>query len=96
MQQRPIAGASKTGSISRLQARTAAKAVKMAKLMGGAARKSTSSNSKTGRFVSASVLERYIGHFGVGRSTNGAKKVSGVKNIAAPKTRAAARKVDGA
>jgi len=93
MQQRPIVGASKTGSISRLQARAAAKAVRMAKSTGGAARKSISSNSKTRRLVSASVLERYIGHFGVGRSKTRAKKVSGLKNSAATKSRAAARKV---
>jgi hypothetical protein len=94
MHQRSIVGASKTGSISRLQARTAVKAVKMAKSTGGVARKSASSSSKAGRFVSASVLERYLGHFGVSRSKTGAKKASGPKNSAAtrvqgggPKTR---------
>lgn len=85
MHQRPIVGASKTGSISRLQARTAAKAVKMGKSTGGMARKSTSWSSKAGRFVSAAVLERYLGHFGGSRSTTGTKKASGPKNSAATK-----------
>jgi hypothetical protein len=96
MHQRPIVGASKTGSVSRLQAGRAARAVRLAKSTGGAARKSTSS-SKAGRFVSASVLDRYLGHFGVGRSKTGAKEASGVKNLAATKsTTKGGRKLDAA
>lgn len=73
MHQRPIVGASKTGSISRLQARTAAKAVKIARATGGAARKSTSQS------VTATVLERYLGHFGVGRSRTVVKNRTATK-----------------
>lgn len=84
MHPRPIVGPSKTGSISRLQARDAAKAVKMANSSGSAARKGTSF-SKTGRFVSASIRERYLGHFGVGASTTVRKNVTGVKTSAMTK-----------
>lgn len=94
MHRRPIVGAAKTGSISRLQARAAAKSVKI-RSTGGAARKIAPSSSKTGQSVSASVRERYLGHFGVGRSQTGAKKASGVKNNITRKSNAAARKVDG-
>jgi len=87
MNQRPIIGVSKAGSISRLQARRAAKAVKMAKSWGMAARKSTST-STTGRFVRASIHERYLGHFGVASSTSGRKNASGVKNRTATKSMA--------
>jgi hypothetical protein len=83
MHQRPIVGGSKTGSISRLQARSAAKAVKMAKLTGTAPRGSAS--SKGGQFVSASTIERYVGHFGVVPSTNGRGNGSGVKKRSAAK-----------
>jgi hypothetical protein len=57
----------------------------MAKSTNGTARKSVSSSSKQGRFVSESVLERYLGHFGVSRSNTGEKKASGPKNSAAKK-----------
>jgi hypothetical protein len=83
MQQRPIVGGSKTGSISRLQARGAAKTVKMAKLRGNAPR--GSANSKRGQFVSASTIERYVGHFGVVPATNGRGNGSGVKKSPAAK-----------
>jgi hypothetical protein len=69
----------KDSSISRLQARTAAKAVKKAKSTGGVARKNVSSSLKTGRFMNASAFERYLGNFGVGRSKTQAKKASSPK-----------------
>jgi hypothetical protein len=67
MTQRPIVGSAKIGSLSRRQARNAAKAVKMAKAGGIAPLKRTSS-SRNGRSVSASAIERYLGHFGAGPS----------------------------
>jgi len=83
MRQRPIVGGLKTDSISRLQARSAAKTVKMAKLTGKAPRPIAS--SKGGQFVSASTIERYVGHFGVAPSTNGSGNGSSVKKRSAAK-----------
>ncbi|MGD1073455.1 MAG: hypothetical protein ABSB15_25370 [Bryobacteraceae bacterium] len=66
MTQRPIVGSAEIGSISRRQARNAARAVKVAKA-GSIAPKRTQ-GSTNGRSVSASVIERYLGHFGAGPS----------------------------
>ena len=93
MHQRPIVGASETGSISRLQARTAARAVKMAKSTGATARKRTS-KLKKGQLASASAVERYLGHFGAGRS-NAARKTSAVKNRPTTKSKAKADQKEG-
>ena len=84
MHQRPIVGASTTGSISRRQARHAAKTVKMAKPRAKMARNGTS--SRRGQFVSASIVERYLGHFGSSPATR--KNGSGVKKSPATKTTA--------
>jgi hypothetical protein len=71
MTQRPIVGSAEIGSISRRQARNAAKAVKMART-GGIGPLKRASGSTNGRPVSASARERYLGHFGAGPS--GVKK----------------------
>jgi hypothetical protein len=86
MQQRSIIGSSKTGSISRSQARRAAKAVKMAKPKAIAPGKSTS--SKGGKFVSASVIDRYLGPFGAAPSNNRRKNESRADKSATTKSTA--------
>lgn len=75
MHQRPIVGASTAGSITRRQARHAAKAVKTAKSRGKGAGTGTSSSRP--QSVSASMVERYLGHFG--SVTAPPKNGSGVK-----------------
>jgi len=77
MPQRSIVGASKTGSITRLQAREAAKAVKMAR----------SKSGEKGQRVSASVVERYLGKFGTGGSTTVTKERSGGRKTTGDKSR---------
>jgi hypothetical protein len=62
MHQRRIVGTSTVGSISRLQARRAAKTVKLAKSITKTTAKTA--GSRNGQLVSASVFERYLGHFG--------------------------------
>jgi hypothetical protein len=86
MHQRPIVGASTTGSISRRQARYAAKTVKLAKSKSKVARNNTS--SRNGQFVSASMVKRYLGHFGSSPAPR--KNGSGVKK--GPATKPTAKK----
>jgi hypothetical protein len=70
MTRRAIVGAEETGSITRLEARMAARAVKMA-------RPQTGGRSKTP--LSEAVIARYLGHFGVGASKTTGKNGFGVK-----------------
>ncbi len=74
MQQSEIMGAPNGGSITRSQARAAAKLVK-ANLNGG------SSHSRTGQPVSEADFKRYLGHFGAGAPRNGAPKKFGAKKV---------------
>jgi hypothetical protein len=80
---RAIVGAEKTGSITRLEARNAFRAVKKAK-SGSAAR----------RPLSAAVIERYLWHFGVGPSKTLGQNGSGVKKGAVAKSAAGKRSKD--
>ena len=89
MDQRPIVGASKTGSITRLQARQAARAVKIARAKRQSARKGTLT-SKAATSVSASIRERYLGHFGTVSST--AKWQNGSDTDTRPTTKTSAKK----
>lgn len=81
MTQRPIVGSAEIGSISRRQARNAARAVKLARA-GIIAPPKRASGSTNGRSVNASVIERYLGHFGAGPSR---VKKSAVKKSPAKK-----------
>lgn len=83
MTKRAIVGAKKTGSITRAEARRAFRAVKKARSG------STAGRSRTP--VSAAIIERYLGHFGVGPSKATGKNGFGVKKSAAKKS--AAKKV---
>ena len=77
MKKKAITVATKSGSISRLQARKAVLKVKTANANAGVARKSAAKSTVT---VAPSVVERYLGHFGVG-----AGRVSPRKGVSAPK-----------
>ena len=80
MKRRTIVFPSKTGSITLLQARELFRAVKIAKARKGV------SGPKSGRLVSESVRERYLGHFGVGPRITPPKDASSVKKSAAKKS----------
>ena len=84
MNDRPIVGASGTGSISRRQARHAVKTVKMAKARTQMADNGT--GSKRSQFVSPALVERYLGHFGSAPATQ--KNGTGVTKSPATKTTA--------
>jgi hypothetical protein len=78
MTRRAIVGAEKTGSITRLEARMAFRAVKKAR-----------ARSAARRPVSAAIIERYLGHFGVGPSkAKGKNNSSGPKKMAVTKVAA--------
>lgn len=88
---RSILRVGKTGSISRLEARSAAKAVRSARLSSGSAHKYM-------RDTPLSVWERYLGHFGTteaatagsGRHGSGPKR--SMKKKSAGRTKPAAKK----
>jgi hypothetical protein len=74
MNQRLIVGPEKTGAITPLQARDAAKAVKAAR---------SKSGSKPGLIISDSIMERYLGSFGSGKvPAKSARKKSAPKGKA--------------
>jgi hypothetical protein len=73
MQDRLIISTSDTGSISRLEAREAAKAVKIAKTKNSEKLKKPSPAAR--RSLSAAA-KRYLGHFGIGSSTTQPKKAA--------------------
>lgn len=75
MTPRPILGPARTGSISRIQARKAVRAVKAA-------------SAGKERPVSESERQRYLGHFGVGVTRPGAQAASDMRGRAGGKSRA--------
>ncbi len=78
---------SKGSTISRLQARKAVRSVKVTNAVG--ARKTSA--SKLSRTVAPAILERYLGHFGVGTG-GAAKKSAAVKTLVKPSARKSTRK----
>ena len=69
---------SKTGALSPLQARKAVQSVK-AKSESGSPKQSA---ARSARKVSPSVVERYLGHFGVVSAGSAVKRVGGSKGSA--------------
>lgn len=82
MHKRTSLSASKTSSISRLQARKAVLGVKAARSGSGSARASSLHSAKK---ASSSFVERYLGHFGVGPSSTATKKSGAAKKAGATK-----------
>ena len=75
---------SKGGTLSRLQARKAVLGVK-AKRSTSVAKKATAPSAKK---ASSSFVERYLGHFGVGRASVAAKKGGAKKDVSSKKSSA--------
>lgn len=91
MQHRAIMGAAKTGSISREQARTAARAAKTAQPRSDSM--SATSASKAKRLSqTSSVWERFLGHFGGTGSRNETRTSSASIQARAKKTAPAIKK----
>lgn len=91
MQHRAIMGAAKTGSISREQARTAARVAKTAQPRSDSM--SATSASKAKRLSqTSSVWERFLGHFGGTGSRNETRTASASIQVRAEKTAPAIKK----
>lgn len=88
MQKRTSVARHKPSSISRTEARKAVLGVKSSRASG--AKTATKSKSAT-----PSIIERYLGHFGVGSSPAVAKRGSGAKKAGTAKKSALAKKPAG-
>jgi hypothetical protein len=89
MQKRTSVARHKPSSISRTEARKAVLGVKSSRAS-GARKTATKSKSAT-----PSIIERYLGHFGVGSSPAVAKRGSGAKKAGTAKKSALAKKPAG-
>jgi hypothetical protein len=83
------AGRSKTSSVSRSEVRAAVLGVKAARTATGSARKATARGKES---VASSVVERYLGHFGVGSARGAASKGATAKKAPVVGKKTATRK----
>ena len=80
MQKRQSRSSGRNANLTRLEARTAVLAVKESSAL--AAKRS---GSTAGKKPSSSFVERYLGHFGVGKRTAAAKKSASAKKASTGK-----------